>query len=101
MNFAIFLNDYAADFDTAERYAQKALGLMEFPMARYHLAAARYQRIWANSSSMSRAALAQATKQVAESTNVTLVDALSFSAFSSVVHRRLQELQAQLTPMPK
>jgi tetratricopeptide (TPR) repeat protein len=101
VNFAIFLNDHAADFDAAERYAQKALGLMEFPMARYHLAAARYQKLGANASSMRCPELATAAKQVAESTRVSLADAIAFSSFSSVVRGRLKELQAKLLQLPK
>ena len=96
INFAIFLNGYAADFAEAERYAQVALGMMEFPMARYHLAAARYQTIWADSTGMSRTAMASAAKQVATSTGVTLSQAMLFRPFSAVVRGRLEQLQARL-----
>jgi tetratricopeptide (TPR) repeat protein len=96
VNFAIFLNDHAADFDGAERYALKALSKMEFPMARYHLAAARYQKLWARASNMDSATLDQAVSQVFSSTTVSLKDAIAFPAFSSVVRGRLQGLQARI-----
>jgi hypothetical protein len=101
VNFAIFLNDHAADFETAERYAQKALGLMEFPMARYHLAAARYQKLGANAVNIQRPALAKAVTEVATSTSVSLADAIAFPSFSSVVRGRLLELKAQLNSSHK
>lgn len=100
VNFAIFLNDHAADFEGAERYAQKALSIMEFPMARYHLAAARYQQVWARLSGMDRETLAHEVREVYVSTNVSLSDALSFSAFSSVVRYRLGEVHARLAERP-
>lgn len=96
VNFAIFLNDYAADFDGAERYAQKALSTMEFPMARYNLAAARYQKLWAGPSNRPGASLGQAVRDVASSTQISLQDAIAFSAFSSVVRDRLLELQTRM-----
>jgi hypothetical protein len=93
VNYAIFLNEYASDFEAAERYAQKALGMMEFPMARYHLAAARYQKLSVASPAMSSAALGEATKAVAESTGITLADAIAFRAFSAVIVDRLSKLK--------
>jgi tetratricopeptide (TPR) repeat protein len=96
VNFAVFLNDYPADFERAEHYAQKALSMMEFPMARYHLAAARYQKLWAKASMMNSVPLGQAVNNVYLSTSVSLKDAMSFSSFSSVVRNRLQELQSKI-----
>lgn len=93
VNFAIFLNDHAADFDAAEFYSDKALEEMEFPMARYHLAASRYQKIWARSSQMSAKEIREALKQIGDSTKITLSEAISFPSFSSVVRERLVELQ--------
>jgi tetratricopeptide (TPR) repeat protein len=93
VNFAIFLNGYAADFDEAERYAEKALSIMEFPMARYHLAAARYQKVWAKEASMDRGSLQKSLMHVHSSTAVSLEEALRFRGFSSVVRQRLQHLQ--------
>lgn len=96
VNFAIFLNDHAADFDGAEQYAQKALSLMEFPMARYHLAAARYQKLAENASGMQSPALVKASDEVAASTGISLPDAIAFESFSSIVRGRLLQLQTQL-----
>lgn len=93
VNFAIFLNDHAADFDAAEFYSSKALAEMEFPMARYHLTASRYQKVWARSSQMSAKAIRKALKQIGDSTKITLNEAISFPSFSSVVQERLVELQ--------
>jgi tetratricopeptide (TPR) repeat protein len=95
VNFAIFLNGFAADFNAAERYASIALREMEFPMARYHLAAARYQRLWMRSGISRRADLAASIEEVAASTRVTLEDAIAFSGFSSVVVERLVQLRSK------
>lgn len=96
VNFAIFLNDYAADFDGAERFALKALSIMEFPMARYHLAAARYQKIGLRVGTMSPKELGSAVQQVAASTKVTLADAVAFQSFTGVVSDRLMAIQMRL-----
>ncbi len=97
MNFAIFLNEYAADFDTAEIYAQKALEMMEFRMARYHLAAARYQKLAIAGASIQRPELAAAVSEVTKTTGVSLDDAIGFQSFSSVVRDRLQKVRARLS----
>lgn len=96
VNFAIFLNDYAADFDSAERVALKALSIMEFPMARYQLAAARYQKIGQRVATMSSKELGSAVQQVAATTKVTLADAVAFQGFTGVVSNRLMALQMRL-----
>jgi tetratricopeptide (TPR) repeat protein len=96
VNFAIFLNEYAGDFDAAELYATKALGMMEFPMARYHLAAARYQKLAAASSSMTPAEIRNAAKNVAESTRISLEEAIAFDAFSQRLVSRLSKLQQRV-----
>ena len=96
VNFAIFLNEYASDFDAAEHYATKALGMMEFPMARYHLAAARYQKLAATSSSMSSPEVRNAAKKIAESTKVSLQEAIAFDAFSQRLVGRLSLLQQRI-----
>lgn len=96
VNFAIFLNEYAGDFDTAELYATKALSIMEFPMARYHLAAARYQKLAAASSTMSSAEVRNAAKKVAESTGISLQEAIVFDAFSQRLVDRLSMLQQRI-----
>lgn len=97
VNFAIFLNSHAADFDAAERYAQRALTLMEFPMARYHLAAARYQKLSISASSASRQMLESSAAEIAESTGLSLEQAMAFPSFSSVVRGRLAALQRAIS----
>ena len=96
VNFAIFLNEYAGDYDAAERYAAKALGMMEFRMARYHLAAARYQKLSATSSSLSPAQVQKAVKKIANSTGISLQDAIAFDAFSQRLVGRLSTLQGRI-----
>lgn len=93
VNFAIFLNDMVADFDGAERYAQKALTLMEFPMARYHLAAARYQRLHATGTSLNAEALQSSIAKIELSSQVSLNQAIAFRSFSGVVRARLTDLR--------
>lgn len=101
VNFAGFLNDLTGDFGSAERYAQKALSIMDFPMARYHLAAARYQKLGENASPAQGPALAKAANEIAASTGVSLTDAIAFKPFSSVLRRRLQDLQSCFTQLQK
>lgn len=96
VNYAIFLNEFASDFDAAEKYAQKALGMMEFPMARYHLAAARYQKLAGTSPTMSSAALREAVKGVEDSTGIPLKEAIAFRSFSPVIVDRLSKLQLRV-----
>jgi hypothetical protein len=96
VNFAIFLNEYAGDYDGAELYATKALSMMEFPMARYHLAAARYQKLTVASSSMSSADTRDAAKNIAESTRISLQEAIAFDAFSRRLVGRLSMLQQRI-----
>lgn len=100
VNFAIFLNGPIADFDAAEKYAQKALAVMEFPMARYHLAAARYQKLQTRVSSLDAASLQAAIAQISASTQVSLEQAISFRSFSTVIVSRLSDLNRQ-APAPK
>jgi len=97
VNFAIFLNDDVADFEAAERHAQRALGIMEFPMARYHLAAARYQKLLASMGSMDDPALRNAVERISSSTSVSLDDAIAFSSFSTLIRSRLQLLQTRIS----
>ena len=92
VNFAIFLNGYAADFDAAERYALRALSLMEFPMARYHLAAARLQKLWAEGAPRDRAGFDAALKEIETSSGLTLDEVRAFPNFDDVVRERLDEL---------
>ena len=97
VNFAIFLNDDAEDFVAAERYAQKALSVMEFPMARYHLAIARYQKILGSMDKMDNGSLKDAIGQVHASTGVSLTDAIRFSNPWPEIRTRLQKVQARLS----
>ena len=93
VNLAIFLNDDAADFDAAERYAARALRMMEFPMARYHLAIARYQKLLSAMSGMDAKGYRQTVAQVQQSTGISLEDALEFARTYPQIHERLQLLQ--------
>jgi tetratricopeptide (TPR) repeat protein len=95
VNFAIFLNEYVADYDGAERYAERALEIMEFPMARYQLAAARYQKLWASPPTVGAEALQSAIAEVASSTEVSLEDAIAFRSFSTRMRIRLEQLQSR------
>lgn len=77
VNFAIFLNNQGADFAAAERYARKALDIMDFEMARYHWAIAKYQKLL--SMNMSDGALKLLAADIAKSTGVPLEEAAKFS----------------------
>ncbi|MES2826287.1 MAG: hypothetical protein V4732_22020 [Pseudomonadota bacterium] len=93
VNFSIFLNGFEADFDNAERYAKRALDLMEFKMARYHLAAAQYQKIWRNMSQLSDSAINDEITKVALSTNISLTSAIEFETLGTLIRVRLSDLQ--------
>lgn len=95
VNFAIFLNGYIGDFAAAEVYARKSLGVMEFPMARYHLAAAQYQGLQARASEMSAVSLQAEIEQIARSTRVTLEQAIAFRSFHPVIVSRLADLSSR------
>ena len=91
VNYAIFLNNEVGDFDAAERYANRALDIMDFPMARYHLALARYQKL-----PLDDPGLRGAVEKVAKSTGVTLADASGFSQRYAFIGPRMQKLQASV-----
>lgn len=95
VNLAIFLNGYVADFDAAELYAQKALAVMEFPMARYHLAAARYQKLASKVSDLDAMSLQTEIARIAAATQVSLEQAIAFRGFSTVIVSRLSDLQSR------
>jgi tetratricopeptide (TPR) repeat protein len=97
VNFAIFLNDDASDFVAAEKYAAKALSLMEFPMARYHLAIARYQKLLSGMDRMDEQGLRQAVAQVQQSTGVSLEDAFKFSKTYPAIWARLLSIRARVS----
>jgi hypothetical protein len=69
---------------------------MDFPMARYQLAAARYQMLAAKAMPEQGPELAKTVDEIAESTGVSLSDAIAFNSFSSVVRGRLMGLQGCL-----
>jgi tetratricopeptide (TPR) repeat protein len=96
VNFAIFLNSDVEDFVAAERYAQHALSIMEFSMARFHLAIARYQQILASMGQMDGKSLDEAIRQVQATTGVSLTDAITFSSTWPGIRERLQRVQARL-----
>jgi len=91
VNYAVFLNSEAADFSAAERYAQKALSIMDFPMARYHLAIARYQKL--SLRDLRASELRGEIKQVRESTGISLDDAVQFVSHCAGMKTRLQSVQ--------
>lgn len=96
VNFAIFLNNQAGDFTAAEKYAANALRIMEFPMARYHLAIARYQQLLARTPSLEKSKLQKAVADISAATGITLDDALEFCGGCAGIEGRLQRLRARL-----
>lgn len=101
VNFAIFLNNEAGDFIAAERYAQRALNIMEFPMARYHLAFARYQKLLAPMASMDNKALRDAVGQVFATTGVSFEDALRSTDQWVGISGRLKRINSRLQQTAK
>lgn len=100
VNFAIFLNGYTSDFDAAEKYAERALAVMEFPMARFHLAAARYQKLHARGAELDWASARTAIAEIEASTHVSLEDAIDFDSFVPRIRSNLSDLlrRAQVSP---
>lgn len=96
VNFAQFLNEYTDDFATAQVYAIKALQMMEFPMGRYQLAAARYLQLWQQQPA--QPGLAKAVGEVAAATKVPLAKAMQAEVFSARLRDRLEELATRLEP---
>lgn len=94
VNYAVFLNSEAVDFGAAERYAQRALSIMDFPMARYHLAIARYQKL--SLGNLRASELRQAVSQVHESTGISLEDAVEFVSPCVGMKARLQSVQVRV-----
>ena len=92
VNVAVFFNNEIADFDAAERQAQKALAIMDLPMARYHLAAARYQRLLVRSKDLARDELQAQVTTIGAETGVALAQAIAFESFSALIRSRLQGL---------
>jgi tetratricopeptide (TPR) repeat protein len=96
VNFAIFLNNQAGDYVAAERHAAKALRIMDFPMARFHLAIARYQKLVDQMGSMDKSKLETAAANISAATGITLDDALEFCGTCVGIAGRLQRLRARL-----
>jgi hypothetical protein len=96
--FAAFLNEYPADFTAAESYAIKALAIQESPMARYHLAAARYQALQARASVIDARALQESITEIGTSTGILLDEAVDYPGFRDVISVRLTRLQRRVRP---
>ena len=98
VNFAAFLNDEAADFPAAEKYARRALDVMDFPAARYQWAFARYQALQAEIPKMSDATLKTACEDISQATGVTLDEAITQSSRYRAISGRLEIVRARLAP---
>jgi hypothetical protein len=90
---AAFLNEYVADFAAAESYAAKSLAVEESELARYHLAAARYQALQAKNSETDAESLRASIAEIGASTGVSLDEAVEFWGFHDVTTVRLVRLQ--------
>lgn len=101
VNFAIFLNHQAGDFDAAEHYAARALSIMEFRMARNHLAIARYQKIGASMAGLDEATLRARLDAVHASTGISFQQAVEFGRSYTGIRGRLSRIQARLTRSAK
>jgi len=96
VNFAIFLNAIGADFVAAEEQASKALKLMNFPMARYNYAIAKYQQLLVKLDSMSHGELESAVKEIEAATTISLGMAIDFRSAGTMVQNRLLKIQKKL-----
>lgn len=96
VNYAIFLNDAGMDYVAAERYAKEALSIMPFPMARYHLAIARYQQLLAGLAAMDDGELKLKVDAIEASTGISLNDAIDFDGNSTRIFERMQPLRDRL-----
>lgn len=88
-NYAGFLNNEGEDFDAAERYAQRALKIREFRMARMQLALARYQKLSRSMTIMNDKAIASAIGSVKDATNISLSEALGSGPGGDSARKRL------------
>ena len=70
---------------------------MDFPMARYQLAIARYQGLRPKMSSMDSDKLKAAIAEVEMSTGISLKQALDFCTGCAGMHGRLLEVNGRLT----
>jgi tetratricopeptide (TPR) repeat protein len=96
VNFAVFLNNEAGDFDAAATYAARALKIMDFPMARYHLAAARYQKLSLTAEKTDKASLGRSVAEIHQATSMSLQQTLDFCTGCSGIRGRLETLKAAL-----
>lgn len=101
VNLAIFLNHQVGDFDAAERSAARALTIMEFPMARYHLAIARYQKIGASMAGIDDQALDARLEAVHASTGISFRQAVEFGRSYTGIRGRLSRIQTRLAKSAK
>ena len=97
VNFASFLNDPAADFPAAEKYARRALDVMDFPAARYQWAFARYQALQTDIPKMSDAGLKKACEDISQATGISLDEAIGQASRYMAIPGRLEMVRAHLT----
>jgi len=93
VNFAAFLNEYAADFAGAEKYAAQALAIEDIEPAHYELAAARYQSLQSKAEGMDVQSLRGAIVEIEHSTGLSLDELVKSGDFREVVRLRLVRLQ--------
>jgi tetratricopeptide (TPR) repeat protein len=93
VNFAAFLNEYFAKFADAKGYAFRSLKVQESQLARYHLAAARYQELQAKADGIDAQSLRESIAKIHASTKVSLDQAVLFTGFRDVIVARLTRLQ--------
>lgn len=92
VNFAIFLNTEIGDYAEAERWAGRALDLLDFPMARNHLALAKYLQFASRKNPPSAADWADEAGRIEQETGVSLASAVQFGL-------RYLQLQDQMRPL--
>ena len=93
LNLATFLNEYAADFSGAEKYANRALEIQDMAPARHQVAVARYQALQARSAGLDAHSLRAALAEIEATTGLTLDLLVKSKAFHEVVQARLIRLQ--------
>ena len=94
INYSSFLNENAADFGGAEKYARQALELDDNLLAAdFQLAAARYQALQARSDAMDAHSLQAVIDEIAAATGPSLEALINHGGFREVVRIRLLRLQ--------
>jgi len=91
-NFAGFLNNEGEDFEAAERYAQRALKIREFRMARMQFALARYQKLSRSMTIMNDNAITAAVANIESATKISLSEALDSGPGGDSARKRLMLL---------